>query len=59
MVESENVGSGPSRSKVVGVEDGDSAIAFEGDNATNTILPDLEESSEDCSAVESKGAIVR
>ena len=58
-MDSEKVGSGPSRSKVVGVEDGDSAIAFEGDNAMNTILPDLDESSDDCSAVESNGAIVR
>ena len=58
MVESENEGSGPRRSNVVGMDEGDSAVALEGESAMKTIFPDFDDWSEAVSSRESNGAIV-
>ena len=38
MVERENEGSGPRRSSVVGMDEGDSAVALEGESAMKAIF---------------------
>ena len=58
MVERENEGSGPRRSSVVGMDEGDSAVALEGESAMKAIFPDFDDWSEAVSSRESNGAIV-
>ena len=43
MVENEKVGSGPRRSSVVGMDEGESAMALEGESAMKEIFPDFDD----------------
>ena len=43
MVEKEKVGSGPRSSSVVGMDEGESAMALEGDSAMKAIFPDFDD----------------
>ena len=43
MVENEKVGSGPRRSSVVGMDEGESAMALEGESAMKVIFPDFDD----------------
>ena len=58
MVENENVGSGPRRSSVVGMDEGESAVALEGESAMKAIFPDFDDWREGVSSSDSNGAIV-